>query len=89
MLQEGVSPDFAEDSENMTLLYIAVSFNAIDIAHLLLSAGANLHSRLAMGGPTPIELAESLNSPCLLLFQHYIRAQSFLTHQVNSADYPN
>ncbi len=57
LLSKGFDPNEAEDEANVTPLHFAVQNNRLEIAHILLNAGANPLAQEGDGGDTPFDVA--------------------------------
>jgi len=58
LLSQGEDPDFCFDNEaNITPLHFAAQENALEIAKLLIAAGANVHAETEPDGETPLDIA--------------------------------
>ncbi len=57
LLLKGCDPQQAEDAANVTPLHFAVQNNRLEIAHILLNAGANPLAQEGDGGDTPFDVA--------------------------------
>lgn len=57
LLKQGVDPNATLDEDRITGLHFAAQNNLIDIAILLLSAGANSYAETRPDGYTPLDIA--------------------------------
>jgi ankyrin repeat protein len=59
LLQQGADPNFSEDKAKITPLHFAAQNNFLEIAILLIAAGAMLDARTVPEGETPLDIAKN------------------------------
>jgi uncharacterized protein len=57
-LKQGTDPNMCLDGDNVTPLHFAAQHNALEVAKLLILAGAELHAKTTYGNETPLEVAK-------------------------------
>ena len=57
LLTQGVSPNATLDEAMVTPLHFAAQSNRLEIASLLLEAGADIHAQSLPDGQTPLDIA--------------------------------
>lgn len=81
LLENGSDPNYADDWANITPLHYAALHNALEIASLLITAGAKIDAIDAVCYETPLDIAMSC--------KHYDMAELLSTLQNQTCDQVN
>ena len=62
LLEQGADPNMCLDAAKLRPLHFAAQNNAVEIAELLITAGADIHARTIPDGETPLDIARLHNN---------------------------
>lgn len=57
-LKQGIDPNMCLDGDNVTPLHFAAQHNCLEVAKLLILAGAKLYAKTTYGDETPLDIAK-------------------------------